>query len=79
MKDARLIRLADTLVNYSTAVKPGDKVLIETKGNDTLTLTREIVSQVAAAGGLPFWYHNDEETERRWIMGATEQQIKDYG
>ena len=79
MKDARLIRLADTLVNYSTAVKPGDKVLIETKGNDTLALTREIVSQVAKAGGLPFWYHNDEETERRWILGASEQQIKDFG
>jgi aminopeptidase len=79
MKDARLIKLADTLVNYSTAVKPGEKVLVETKGHDTLELSREIITQVARAGGLPFWFHNDEEVERRWILNATEEQIKEYG
>lgn len=79
MKDPRWIKLADTLVNYSTAVKPGEKVLIESKGDDSLDLIKEIVAKVTQAGGLPFWYHNDEEVERRWILNATEQQFKDFG
>jgi aminopeptidase len=79
MKDPRWTKLADTLVNYSTGVKPGEKVLVESKGHDSLELIKEIVAQVAQAGGLPFWYHNDEEVERRWILNASEQQIKDYG
>jgi aminopeptidase len=79
MKDPRWTKLADTLVNYSTAVKPGEKVLIETKGNDTLKLSKEIVAKVAQAGGLPFWYHNDEEVERNWVKNASEDQIKAFG
>ncbi|MBI3871493.1 MAG: aminopeptidase [candidate division Zixibacteria bacterium] len=79
MKDPRLIKLADTLVNYSTAVQPGEQVLVESKGEATFNLTREIVTAVANAGGLPFWYHNEEETERRWVMNASEPQLEAYG
>lgn len=79
MKDPRLCQLADTLVNYSCKVKPGEKILVESKGNDSLELTREIVTEVARAGGLPFWYHNEEEVERRWVLNASEDQLKAFG
>ena len=79
MKDPRWTKLAHTLVNYSTAVKPGERVLVEFKGNASSDLAREIVAEVAKAGGVPFWYYNDEEVERRWIMHASEDQFKAYG
>jgi aminopeptidase len=79
MKDKRLNVLAKNLVNYSCAVKPGEKVFVESKGLATAALIEEIVTEVARAGGLPFWYYNNEHIERRWVMGAGEQQMKDFG
>lgn len=78
MKDKRLNVLAKNLVGYSCGVKPGEKVLVESKGTMTSPLMQEIITEVAKAGGLPFWYFNDEHIERRWIMGASEQQVKDF-
>ena len=53
MKDPRMVKLAHNLVNYSCAVKPGEKVLIENIG-----LVRDfvvaLVEAVYEAGGLPF-------------------------
>jgi aminopeptidase len=50
--DARLARLADVLVGYSTRVKPGDLVLIS---STTLAgdLVRAVYERVLAAGGHP--------------------------
>jgi len=79
MKDKRLNVLARNLVGYSTEVKPGEQVLVESKGTATSPLVEEIITEVAKAGGLPFWYYNDEHIERRWILGANEQQFKDFG
>jgi aminopeptidase len=79
MKDPRWTKLADTLVNYSTAVKPGEKVLVESKGDASADLTKEVITKIAEAGGTPFWYHNDEEVERRWVLNASEDQLKAFG
>jgi len=79
MKDKRLNVLAKNLVNYSCGVKPGERVMVESKGMETAPLIEEIVSEIAKAGGLPFWYYNNEHVERRWVLGASEQQMKDYG
>lgn len=79
MKDKRLNVLAKNLVNYSCAIKPGEKVLVESKGVATAPLIEEIIAEVAQAGGLALWYHNNEHVERRWIQNASEQQQKDFG
>ncbi|NIS79050.1 MAG: aminopeptidase [Anaerolineales bacterium] len=53
MADTRIERLADVLVNYSTAVKPGDKVAIL---GSTLTapLIKAVYAHALKAGGHPF-------------------------
>ena len=79
MRDKRLNVLARNLVNYSCEVKPGDRVLVESKGTATSGLVEEIIHEVAGAGGIPFWYYNDEWTERRWVLNATEGQVKQFG
>ena len=53
MADIRVEKLADLLVNYSVAVKPGDKVVIqgETSGEP---LIKEVFKKVLQAGGMPY-------------------------
>jgi aminopeptidase len=53
MADIRVEKMADLLVNYSVAVKPGDKVVIqgETGGEP---LIKAVFVKVLQAGGLPY-------------------------
>lgn len=53
MQDPRIATLAQNLVNYSTALKPGEKVLIETIGFE-LPLTRALINAAYDAGAIPF-------------------------
>lgn len=73
MKDPRMLKLAHNLVNYSCAVKPGEKVLIENIG-----LTRDfvvaLVDAVYEAGGVPFVTIKEPAVERALRMQCTEEQ-----
>lgn len=53
MKDPRIEKLADSLINYSIALQPGEKILIEVIGQD-LPLAQALVRYAYKAGGLPF-------------------------
>jgi aminopeptidase len=53
MVDQRMEKLANLIVNYSTAVKPGDKVWIRGEAGGA-PLMMEMYKQVLKAGGLPF-------------------------
>jgi aminopeptidase len=79
MKDKRNEVLAKSLINYSVALKPGEKIMIEIKGKETLELAKEIIKETTRVGGVPFWYYSDESLQRQWIAGATEGQLKAFG
>jgi aminopeptidase len=79
MKDKRNEILAKSLINYSVALKPGEKIMIEIKGKDTLELAKELIKETTRVGGIPFWYYSDESLQRQWIAGATEAQLKAFG
>ncbi|MDP4126834.1 MAG: aminopeptidase, partial [Bacillota bacterium] len=53
MKDSRIEKLADSLINYSVALQPGEKILIEVLGTD-IPLAQALVRYAYRAGGLPF-------------------------
>ena len=74
--DARIEKLAKILVTYSTNVQPGEKVLIEYRGNEPVDLVKALVKEVYAAGGLPFVSHTDMQIQRALLMGASEEQVK---
>ena len=75
MKDPRLEKLADLLVNYSVEIRPGDKVLIQ--GSSLAEpLTKEVYVKALQAGGFPlvlpelsgldellYRYANDEQLQ----------------
>ena len=73
--DPRLEKLAHNLVNYSVAVKPGDKVWINYIGESTTDLARALVKEVYAAGGLPFPHSENQRVHRQLLMGASEEQL----
>ncbi|HJV45191.1 MAG TPA: aminopeptidase [Bacillota bacterium] len=77
MLDARIERLADVLVNYSTRVGSGENVLIEAFGIEN-ALVRALVQKVHKAGGRPFVNIRDNQITRELLLEATEEQIKTW-
>lgn len=75
MTDLRLQKLAKNLVNYSCALKKGEKVLIEAKGIDYM-LVNEIIKEVYAVGAFPFVEIYDNRVSRELLLGETEEYAK---
>lgn len=53
LKDSRVEKLADNIINYAVALKPGDKILIEVNGLQ-IPLAQALVRYAYQAGGVPF-------------------------
>ena len=75
MRDPRLTRLADVLVNYSVAVKPGQLVRLS-GGPPAAPLLVELYRATLAAGGHPFVRMAPEELGEIFIKHATDEQLK---
>lgn len=75
MRDQRLDRLADVLVNYSTAVKPGDLVRLSgpVVGRPLLTA---LYRAVVCAGGNPFLAVTFDECAEIKLTEGSEEQLK---
>jgi len=74
MIDPREKDLAYKLVNYSTGVKPGEKVLVETTGFD-LPIIGQLVKEIYQAGGLPFVSIKSDSINRLIIQQCTLEQL----
>lgn len=74
MRDARLDKLADVLVNYSTRVQPGENVLINAIGNVS-ELVKALIRKVYEAGGNPFVQQIDPQINRELLLGINETQL----
>ena len=72
--DDRIQKLAKSLVNYSTQIQPGERVLISYEGEATKPLILEIIREVYAVGGIPFTETRDTQVQRELLLGATEDQ-----
>ncbi len=79
MSDPRNVKLAEVLIDYSLEMKPGEKLYLEVIGTETLDLARDVVTVATERGVVPFWFYNDDTLVRRWLLGATEDQLKAYG
>ncbi|HEY8391687.1 MAG TPA: aminopeptidase [Capillibacterium sp.] len=78
MLDPRLQKLAASLINYSVALKPGDKILIETVGR-VPEFTQALIREVYQSGGVPFLSLVDPVLERELLKQATVDQIAAMG
>ncbi len=73
MIDARVIKLAQNLVNYSCEIRPGEKVLIEASG--PTEIVEELVKAVYQAGGLPFVNLKNNRINRLILNGVEEDHL----
>ena len=75
MQDIRINQLAHGLINYSCALKKGEKVLIEAKGIDYM-LVNALVREAYKVGALPFVELYDNRVTRELLLGQSEEQAK---
>jgi aminopeptidase len=74
--DPRITRLADLLVNFSTNVQPGERLLVESVGTDPLPLVEEILRIATQKGALVFHTITEHTLVRAVLMHASEEQVK---
>ena len=72
--DIRQKTLADNLVNYSCAVKKGDKVWIDVSGADAEFISL-LVKAVYEAGGMPFVFTSESKVKRELLKGASDEML----
>ncbi len=75
MLDPRMTKLAEVLVNYSTAVKAGEKILIEAI-DVPHEITCELVRVARKAGAEPLVTLKSNDVLRVLLLGASEPQIQ---
>jgi len=73
--DPRLEKLANILVNYSVAVKPGENVLIQDTGLEP-AFDRALVRAVHKAGGRAFVTLRDKTLDRELLLDAPAEQVE---
>lgn len=73
--DARIEKLAKTLVHFSTKVQPNDNVLIEAVNEDQ-QLVKALIREVYAAKAKPFVWLRKTPVERELAKGYSEEQLK---
>ena len=73
MTDPRIERLADLLVNYSCAVKPGENLLLEAI-DVPHAFTAAVVKSAHGAGGRPFVLLKHNVVTRALMHAATQEQ-----
>ena len=78
MRDPRVDRMAENIVNYSCKIVPGDKVMIESQGDHNDDLVKALIRAIYAAGGMPFVYLRKMDIQRELLMHATEEQLKTW-
>ncbi len=72
--DSRLIGLARNLLDYSLALQPGDKVLIEGE-TGCEELVQVLISEAYARGAMPFFELVDAPVRRSQLLGACREQL----
>lgn len=75
MTDPRVEKLADLLVKYSTAVRAGDRVLIEGT-SQAEALLKAVYIKVLQAGGHPLMNASPAETEELLFRYASDEQLR---
>ncbi|MEG1560473.1 MAG: aminopeptidase [Clostridia bacterium] len=74
MTDERIKLLANNLINYSCRLKPGERVLIESIGEND-DLVKELIKEAYKVKAMPYVWYNNKAVERELLLGLTEEQI----
>lgn len=73
--DSRIEKLAYNLINYSTHIEKGEKILIEVFDTG-VELAQALVKEAYKVGGIPFLSVKNQILQREMVMGATKEQMQ---
>lgn len=76
MKDARVQKLAEVLIDHSCQLKPGENVLIETFDLPNTMLVRELIELATQRGASPLVSTKDNSVMRSLYRNATEKNMR---
>lgn len=76
--DSRILKLADTIVNYSCEVKSGDNVTIDVIGDNPKTLVKALIKKIHEVGGNPFVVLKDNNIMREQLLGLSIETAKTW-
>lgn len=76
--DDRITRLAENIVVNSLKLKKGETVYIEAFSAGTRDMFEALIKAVVKAGGVPFYYFNDNAFVIDAIEGANAKQVQDW-
>lgn len=74
MKDPRLQKMAEGLINYSVKLQPGEKILVEVIDTGT-PLALAVVKEAYRVGGIPFTMVRNKQLDRQIMLEATREQL----
>ena len=78
MKDKRIQKLANNLLNYSIYLKAKEHILIEIIGEEAIPLGKELIKQAEKMGAYPYFNIINHEILRELLKNCSEEQIKTY-
>lgn len=78
MKDIRIEKLANNLLNYSVNLQKGQNILIEILGEDGMELGIELMKQAEKIGANPQFNIINYKLLREMLINCSEEQIKLY-
>ena len=76
MRDSRVLDMARVLVDYSTRIKKGDRVLISAAGFEAAPLVKEVYALCLQRGADYVEYSfQDQEIDRQFFNNASKRQL----
>ena len=78
MRDLRIEKLANNLLNHSINLQKGEKILIEIIGMEAIPLGKELIRQAEKIGATPFFNIIDYEIMREMLINGTAEQMQMY-
>ena len=76
MKDPRIDKLADVLLDHSCSVQPGERILIEASDVPDDQLVCALITGAAKRGAIPFAEVQSQAVKRALYRSATEESMK---
>lgn len=76
LKDPRIQKIAELIVNHSIKVQPNEHVLVQTNTEIELSVVREIIKEIHKAGGFAHIDLRDATVTRQLVLGGTKGQFE---
>ncbi len=74
----KIQKLAHTIVNYSLSIKPGEKLLIEVRGEGTDQILHALIKETIKAKGVPYWNRNSDDVLATFLNTAEDGQVESW-